>query len=912
VILERIAASGFRAFAERVEFTPDARFTVIAAPNGTGKSTLIDAIYFGLLERHSVTGMSAEQRFKSIGRDLTPVIEIDFAVDDARYRLRKTFLSGTKSASLQRLESGRYVGIKDGSAADDFVRDLFFADPPGRGALDPNRNLGFAHVLLSPGRASFVSLPDGAGNEIRAMLGGAALSVTVGERSVQERVTAEYLKYFTEEGAHTSRAGSVNIPALVLRVAQARAAEVEARKACLSLERLAVAYADSAADAERMEALRSGLRADIDATKSSVKIFNELQASAERAARAEVEARLPYESCADRVSELAVLRTEHAALMRDRASCSSELEKQSNVLAQLSEQFRAARQAVEDTAAAVTEIQGRAAAVTAARSYVDSAQTVSRLAALIASYDAAQQKIADLSNARSAVVAPSRSELEALRNATAEADALQATIAASALTLEIDADSNLIVDVVAGEGTGPRELRSGSSTTFLAADAAVIIDVPGLGRIRARATDGAAKARKKLQPLVAQRDAARARYGTASIAELAIRLEGAEQIERSLAQTQTERDALLDERPITAVRQSLAEAIARVGAIDNEYPAWRSAPPNAAALRDRFDRDLQAATDAFKIAQIDMQTLETPMARLELEVNARRTHDAGLAIKLDANAARQAVLAQDGLDDVARTERTRELALKWHAARAAQADAAERLAAYSDDPRNVLVGLERAERESGTAYEHALAAARACRTQLDTQTNLGSYAQLAAAEERLAQCESDLAAAQRQAAAVAALFKAFERIRAEHVAAVVEPVTIASTRYLTRIAGLHMGNIAIGDGLAPHGLIDAASRLRLAIDGTLSTGEKEQIYLATRLALAEIIAKQRGRQLFVVDDAMTATDPNRLRRFIAILEELSRDRLQVVVTTADRSRYLGVNGAKHVDLARVLLAASAA
>jgi uncharacterized protein YhaN len=86
----------------------------------------------------------------------------------------------------------------------------------------------------------------------------------------------------------------------------------------------------------------------------------------------------------------------------------------------------------------------------------------------------------------------------------------------------------------------------------------------------------------------------------------------------------------------------------------------------------------------------------------------------------------------------------------------------------------------------------------------------------------------------------------------------------------------------------------------------------EQIYLATSLALAEVMAKARDRQLFVVDDALTAADPNRLRRFVGILEGLSRERLQVVVTTADPLRYLGIAGAKHIDLAKALLSDLAA
>lgn len=223
-----------------------------------------------------------------------------------------------------------------------------------------------------------------------------------------------------------------------------------------------------------------------------------------------------------------------------------------------------------------------------------------------------------------------------------------------------------------------------------------------------------------------------------------------------------------------------------------------------------------------------------------------------------------------------------------------------------------LDGLQTAEREAGAAYEEALGDAKTCRAQLDMQANLGSYAKLAAAEELVSQCESDVATAQAHAAASACLSAAFEQVRTERVAAIAAPITAASTRYLTRIVGSPIGTIAIGDGLAPGGLIEAVSGIRLAIDGTLSAGEQEQIYLATRLALADVISKDRGRQLFVVDDAVTATDPNRLRRFIGILEELSRERLQIIVTTADRSRYLGIIGAKHFDLAAAIVGQSAA
>jgi DNA repair exonuclease SbcCD ATPase subunit len=911
MILEKLSVSGFRSFADRFEFTPHARFTVIHAPNGTGKSTLLDALYYGLLERHTVGGVGAAQRFTCLGRDLTPTIEIDFAVDGARYHLRKVFLN-SRFASLQRFESGRYVALKDGGAADDFVRELFSAEAPGKGPVDPSKHLGFAHVLWAPARASFAELPASAGDQIRAMLGGAGLAVTDGERVVQERVASEYLRYFTANGSLAAKAAGANIPALRAQAANAQAAQTEARQQYLRLEQLSVAYADREADAERMSSVRSGLRTEIESMKSAVNVYIGLKTSAERAARTEADARVAHQQLATVIRSLAALRSERDLLGVARTECFKERQEFDAAAVALHQRYTVARKAVEDAGAALAEVQRRAGAVTAARSYLDSCGSVERLQALLAEYDAAATTLADLTAAQSVVVAPKRAELETLRQAAAQADALQAAIATSALALDIEAASDLTIDVVTGETTGAMTISAGSTATVAAADDAVVIDVPGLGRIRARGTDGAAKARKQLRPVMAQLEVARERYGTSSIPELAVRTEQLEEMKRTALQSQAAMTVMLGDRPIESVRESLATAFAHVASIENDHPEWCTDRPDATALRASFDRDLQHATDTSKLAQIELRAVEQPKDEADAKIVTLKTQEAEFAVKLESNAAQLKALEADGLDDRSRAETESTLALTWVAAKAEQASIADRLARFVEDPHVALNNLQEAERDAGTSYENALGDAKTHRAQLDMQTSLGSYAKLAAAEEHVANCESTLMAAQNQASAIDCLHSAFNRIEKERIASVVGPVTAASTRYLTRIVGLRRGEIAIGEGLSPTGLIDELSGLPLSIDGTLSSGEKEQIYLATRLALAEVLAEKRGRQLFVVDDALTATDPNRLRRFVGILEELSRERLQVIVTTADPSRYLGIAGATHIDLATALLSDLAA
>jgi uncharacterized protein YhaN len=81
---------------------------------------------------------------------------------------------------------------------------------------------------------------------------------------------------------------------------------------------------------------------------------------------------------------------------------------------------------------------------------------------------------------------------------------------------------------------------------------------------------------------------------------------------------------------------------------------------------------------------------------------------------------------------------------------------------------------------------------------------------------------------------------------------------------------------------------------------SLSGGEREQLHLAVRLALAEVLSGGE-RQLVVLDDVLTATDTARLARVLTILEEAAQ-RWQIVVLTCHPERYRGLTAATFFDL----------
>jgi uncharacterized protein YhaN len=80
----------------------------------------------------------------------------------------------------------------------------------------------------------------------------------------------------------------------------------------------------------------------------------------------------------------------------------------------------------------------------------------------------------------------------------------------------------------------------------------------------------------------------------------------------------------------------------------------------------------------------------------------------------------------------------------------------------------------------------------------------------------------------------------------------------------------------------------------------LSGGESEQVHFAARLALAEYLCADEP-QLAVFDDVWMATDPARLARILALLEQ-RRERMQILILTCDEERYRALPQARRLSL----------
>lgn len=115
-----------------------------------------------------------------------------------------------------------------------------------------------------------------------------------------------------------------------------------------------------------------------------------------------------------------------------------------------------------------------------------------------------------------------------------------------------------------------------------------------------------------------------------------------------------------------------------------------------------------------------------------------------------------------------------------------------------------------------------------------------------------------------------------------------EPVAERAAELLEILAGRPWGRVQISSGLQPQFFHPLQHSSSVGLH-ELSGGEGEQVHLAVRLALAEVLSKSQP-QMVLLDDVLTATDQSRLERLITYLEA-AQDRLQILILTCHPERF---------------------
>ena len=902
MILRSIVVQGWRCFANPVSVGPFTEgLNVLHAPNAAGKSTLFEAMRLGLLDGHCVTGRDVEN-LRPWGRALAPTVTVSFSHDAAEYRVMKRFLDHPV-VELERRENETFVRVAEGDAADQKIREILTRNPPGRGLSRPE-NRGLAQVLWAPqGDLSFGKLSGDLVADIRT-----ALDVQVSgpdSGPLEERIDAAYLRFFTAGGQYKR---GKDAPAVAL-LRESLSAAIEAQRTAAEQQRI---FEDAVRRVEDLRSRRAQARRDAEALTQSLHqararaetytaLVSDRAQRVERVKAAEAqhgELRQRIEAIKTVAKELSDVRQAVAHLRSELPAWVREVEQQEMEAARTKRALEDVRKTRDANEAARLRAERAARYLDERRRALDLDDRLRRLAE-------ASGILTHYKLEHSRLVAPDAKTLRAIRKAMKARDDAQVRLEAALITLEIVAENAGVLLVVDGEGPGERSLSAGVPAQVKGSPE-VVVDLPGIARLRARGPAGSIaeirvereKAANKLKTLTEA-------FGTADLEALDALQDKAIQLDERIAAAQVQIDTLLAEETIEQIEMERATRAAMILGIVADHPDWHDADPDAEALRAEADTNkriflaaLDAAEAARDAAQAALNAASQQRGMVQVRIEEADKSERTLTARLTE-------LTDDGKSEGEREKKLREILLAWEAAGASLEEINAKLAECGDDPGAAVATLEKQLQAADDAATKALEQEKSEEGRLMHAAAQGPYSALAQAEEELARLKRKITSEELRLVAIRLLRTTVEESRNAALAAVAAPVEVAATRTLQRIAGNRLGRVQLGEAFEPTQVMPGATDAPVSIEN-MSGGEREQLYLATRLALADVLAKGE-RQLVVLDDVLVATDAGRLARVIRILEEAGQ-RLQVLILTCYPERYLGLDGAHFFDLDGILSA----
>ena len=487
--------------------------------------------------------------------------------------------------------------------------------------------------------------------------------------------------------------------------------------------------------------------------------------------------------------------------------------------------------------------------------------------------------------------APDPVAWRAIQAASRELD--QASVRAESLQLRIDieAESDLTAEIEAGEPAGMTRLLAGE-TAVARGDGHLKIRLPGIAILDISEPSGdAAQWRSRQKESESLLGRLLEPFGVTSWEDLAGLVQQREALSSELVLAKAEYAAALGCDDLAQLQDLSHELTAKCAAILLVEPSWGQQLPDVAALKAgastmkaESDGRRTVATMKWQMASSRRSDAERAAARAE---SARAANETSLA---DARSD-LAALEADGKTVSERQQELNGRRREWDGAAVALTEIDTVLGPLPvDAPEAALAkqqGISALELEIQSvreAYGQDEAVASALLRQ-------GPYSGMTSAKERVHQLEADEAAENRRLEAILRLRNVVEAARAKVLAGISEPVEERATALLERIVGRPFARVRLGDTMSLKSVRPEGCSASAAIE-QMSSGEREQIYFATRLALADVLAADE-RQVVVLDDPLVDTDADRLARALELINERS-DRLQFVILSCHPERYLGL------------------
>jgi len=910
VIIRTLRVQGFGCFADEVEVGPFGNgVNLLFAPNGTGKTTLMRALTMALVDGYRVKSADM-QAWRPWGRALAPRVVVEFEFGGKEYRLEKRFLDGA-SCALFRKEGASWCAYMENDDADEFLRkDILNCTPPGSGTAKP-KHWGLAQVLWTT--QGDLAMPELSENVVAAIQKSVGATLTRAGSKIETGIENLYSEFFTGlRGTLKSGRNGAPLHNMQREYDDLLAAKRDAMEELVSFEAMADQIEDLHARSAEAGSQRSAIHVERAQLAAAVDVYKALSAERSQQMERKRAAEAVYGGLKSRIETIQRARAqiEHLnhtlARMRDALPALEAASEHRTGAVQGAESALIAARIVEQAA-----IQEQAVARTA-REYNDTRRQADEASARIREIVLVDTRIGELDEELGQLLAPSTAEISGVHQAiTSELQALRRLEMAS-IAVQIEPARDTRISVSEGDSPGIVNLNAGTAV-ILHGNPNVAFELPALGRIRVNGPVSDYTA------IRLELDSARTvlrrfddSFGTHNPDQLEAMRAARAAVEHAKAEQHARRQGLLGSEPEEQLPIRRDSLVSRVAQIEQEHLEWGVSAPDPNALASSTSARAHAASDQRRHLEKAWSDTQSELLATEKERAAAVADIESTTQRLKAVETEVEILVGSGLTDEQRKAALDAAALDYDAARAKLDEVESKLRTYPTDPaaRMELIDrqLTQLDRQTRDIEEESVRA----ETRIVDLGTRSPHDQLATVDETLAITAAKLERERRRMDAIKLLYAVVTGARAELLESVAAPVAKSATDFLSQICGTTIAGIRLSPRFQPEEVVPAA--LSACDDGVeldrLSGGEKEQVYLCTRLAVAKEIARME-RQFCVFDDVLTFTDSTRLRRVCELLTRAAAE-VQIIILTCHPERFRAILDARLIDLEALVAPVAAA
>jgi len=859
--------------------------TIVEGPNEIGKSSLVEAVRL-LFDYKDSSQAKAVLAIQPVGEDVGTTIELTFRTGPHELVYAKTFNRNRKTTLRVITPAKRSL---TGRRAHEHVRQILAqtVDEALWRALRTEQGSGLRPAQGLADAPSLAAALDRAAGQVPS----SAASGGEAEESLFAAARREFDRYFTPTG----RDGKplVSSASDVLRN---RERSDEARDRLEALEAETVRLEQIERD---LREARAALPADERALEAAIERKETL--AAERQSLAELRlhwknAKLEADGAIDRLEartrlrdEVRRQRSEIEDFVARRTADEPVWEELEQALATAETNRARAKDALE-----ATRVIEEATVAIRRRIELDDeiARATTRRERIVAALAAAAD--AEKLLARGQIDAEL---VESLRESARAIETLRERLEASRTEVRIEALGPITPTI----GTSDTPLEPGDKRS-IRVSRELRIHLPGVADLLIRAADTDAELETRIVNAERARDELLAAVGVASIDEAAASLAELESATQLVAERDRTLEEWLEEPDLAALEADLAEKRAERSGLDDEvsWPGPGDEPAALAGARRAEESARRKRRDAEETFEAALSAVQRERERENALLRAREQHDAALTERRGTIAMRENELAA-ARSDVADDELNRIVseAIACRAEREIELTAAE--CSAGDDVFDAVRAAEEEARVRGDRRRAEIGRLESgrieVRTRLAERGDQGWREQLDDAETSLHRAVSARDRLCTRAAAAHHLYRTLEGERERARASYAGPLQ-ARIRELGRPLWGDAFSVEVDESLE---VVARTIGDRVLPFEALSGGAREQLVLLTRLAAAQIVAEDDDGVPLLLDDALGASDPERLTAIGDAISEAGKS-CQVIVLTCDPRRFAGVRGASFVRL----------